>query len=308
LINELQLTPFNKHNCVAMLNTLYPPTISSNPTQHLTPTVLKEQREGWFRYITAVESKGVAVLENLINQGRHPGDKNGWPALRSSLDMYLRSASTIINECEAINSVDEFTPPRKGSATRTSISDDASKKRGRKADSGVSFNSERPSTSGSSNASAKIFAEQATSPVTHSPGNSKNSSTLERLAREVLRWKPKKPSSRDRTPSRPPTASGHRHVQAIKDDSNVVTSSDAQSGKKLRKMKSLGSLSDKRGNADLKARSHVDLSTTGEDDSPPPVPKFDVEAMKKAMEKAQKEREESRANAAGTKAARVLGA
>ncbi|KAF2230214.1 hypothetical protein EV356DRAFT_454251, partial [Viridothelium virens] len=130
LINELQLPPFNKFNCVAMLNTLYPPVVTAQPTTQLTPTVLAQQRDGWFRYITAVETNGAVVLANLTNQGRRPGDENGWPALRSSLDMYLRTATVVIAECTDVPSLQQFSNgPQQSRAA----------KRGRKADSGVSF-------------------------------------------------------------------------------------------------------------------------------------------------------------------------
>ena len=250
-----------------MLNTLYPPVVTSQPTTQLTPTVLKQQRDGWFRYITAVENNGPSVLENLLNQGRRHGEDNGWPALRSTLDMYLRSATVVIAECNEIRDLEHFNPHN---ASRRS-SDENSKKRGRKADSGVSFSTtgeqQRPSTSGSS-AHSKRSVESTLSPTSNStsPPVIKPSSALERLAREFLRLKPKKNVSA-------------APIVAVADDTAV-----AQPGPKkpatLRKMKSLGALSDSKVKDNAKAEKDV-----------PALPRVDKELMKREMERAKRERE-----------------
>lgn len=106
LINELSLNPFNKSNCIAMLNTLYPPVITTTkfvqPTAQLTPQILSSQRTGFFRYITAVEKNGNSVLTSLIDQNKRPGETNGWTALRDTLDSYVRMANSVIDECNEI--------------------------------------------------------------------------------------------------------------------------------------------------------------------------------------------------------------
>ncbi|KEQ67772.1 uncharacterized protein M437DRAFT_36469 [Aureobasidium melanogenum CBS 110374] len=153
LINELSLTPFNKHNCIAMLNTLYPPIVSSQPTSKLTPGILKKQRDTFFKYIQAVEKSGPAVLINLIQQGKKPTDENGWASTRNTLDMYLQVANSLISECQEILYTDT-----------TSIIDSAeTKRKGRKVDSGISFpesDHRRPSSS-SSKSSKNSFSEDA---------------------------------------------------------------------------------------------------------------------------------------------------
>ncbi|KAI9712361.1 MAG: hypothetical protein M1820_001574 [Bogoriella megaspora] len=271
LINELQLQPFNKHNCIAMLNTLYPPVMinTSTPTTHLTPTVLQQQRDGWFKYIQAVEGKGPKVLQNLAEQGKRPGDANGWSALRHTLDSYLRTASSVITECSDINSLNSFTALSPTSSTDA----ETGKKRGRKADSGVSFTSNnsnethRPSTSGSSG-SSKLTSITTPSPTTAMPAVSRGS-TIERLAREIFRIKPKKTS----TPSSSrPTSSDHAPAPTAADDSVVIEVKEAanKKPKTLKKIKSLGALSEghKKGNL-------TDLSPM------PPMPTIDKNEMEK---------------------------
>ena len=101
LINELSRIPFNKNNCVAMLNTLFPPQISTQPTSNYTLATLTDQknlRDSLFKYIQSVEKSGPQALETLMQQGKATGDRNGWVAVAKTLDMYLQLANGIIRE------------------------------------------------------------------------------------------------------------------------------------------------------------------------------------------------------------------
>ena len=77
----MRLEPFSKANSIAMLNTLYPPTTATPPTQ-------------------GVEKNGKDLLRNLEHQNKRPGDENGWAFLRETLDKYLRTANGVIEECQ----------------------------------------------------------------------------------------------------------------------------------------------------------------------------------------------------------------
>lgn len=160
-----------------MLNTLYPPTSTSRPTTKLTPEVLKRQRDIFFKYIGAVESKGVAVLKPLLVQNSNPGDENGWPRVRSILDNYLRVTSSLIDECTQITNLEEFVANR-------DEQQGWSKRQDRKADSGVSFGSDESVSLGTVEDRKRIgdtdMAEEA-------PPAKKHYSTLERIARELRR-------------------------------------------------------------------------------------------------------------------------
>ena len=181
LINEMSLEPFNKHNCVAMLNTLYPPVISTPPTSKLTPAVLKSQRDGFFRYIRAVEQNGSKVLNNLMLQGKRPGDSDGWGAVASTIDGYLRVACTSIAEFSEIGTAEQFA----GSEEKLSR---------RKVDSGVSFGSSKQSARPETRDGSALMRDKAGSPPTVSSSTfrspsvaSSKGSTLERIARELRR-------------------------------------------------------------------------------------------------------------------------
>ncbi|KAH9841304.1 hypothetical protein Tdes44962_MAKER07753 [Teratosphaeria destructans] len=172
MINELSLLPFNKHNCVAMLNTLYPPAISNPPTTKLTPAVLQAQRDGFFKYICKVEKSSPRILQNLMQQGKAPTDDNGWIAVTRTLGLYLQLANSMINESTDIVHVQDVSPRKvhgSGEARRA------------KADSGVSFTSDRPSTRSSSTAEQVSPIEPPSRPKTPSGGRS--GTALEKLAR-----------------------------------------------------------------------------------------------------------------------------
>ncbi|MCJ1441091.1 MAG: hypothetical protein MMC23_001577 [Stictis urceolatum] len=128
LINEMRLMPFNKVNCTAMLDTLYPKHYSAPPTPQLTETILNSQRNAFRRYIEAVEANGRNVLQTLEHQSRRDGDTNGWPVVREIVDKYLTSTNNLLDECNAVKGPEDFVPsqtPTPGPSARV--------------DSGVSF-------------------------------------------------------------------------------------------------------------------------------------------------------------------------
>lgn len=208
MINELSLEPFNKANCIAMLNTLYPPTSLQSqpfvqPSVQLTATVMSTQRQGFFRYVNAVERNGPSVLGRLMEEHRRPGEMTGWPSLRETLDNYLRMANSIIEESYEVTG-------NSGSPTSAEFSfgDDDDDDGRRKVDSGISFGSNsssnrnsaqsdkshatRPSTSSSVSAHSRKTSreKQGLSADDDVTITSKSSgSTLERIARELKRMK-----------------------------------------------------------------------------------------------------------------------
>ncbi|MCJ1282873.1 hypothetical protein MMC26_002199 [Xylographa opegraphella] len=206
LINEMRLAPFSKPNCIAMLNTLYPPTPTFPPTPQLTPTILSSQRNAFFRYIQAVERAGKGVLVNLEQQSRRPHEPNGWPVVRDIVDKYLRTANAVIDDCVAVASAADLDLP--------------AGKPGRRADSGVSFaSSDRPSTStGHTSGSGGGGGLNTDKPLPASPRlqqacpptpSKTRGSTLERIAREIRRIKTRSAENRSKqNPDNhsPPTA------------------------------------------------------------------------------------------------------
>lgn len=164
--------PYNKANCIAMLNTLFPPVteFTTAATPQLTLRIMKSQRDGFFRYISAIETNGKRILEQMIQHGAQPGDNNGWPLVRDALDKYLRAVNEIIDDCAMANGLGP------------SSVDEQRKGHNRKADSGVSFGSTQ--TTGTHNSSDSVL-EKPLPPSPAKEPQARSGSTLERLAREL---------------------------------------------------------------------------------------------------------------------------
>lgn len=241
------LQPFDKTNCLAMLNTLYPPVMSSQPTSKLTQEMLQTQREGYFRYIQSVEKRGTACLETLMKQGRKEGEDNGWPAVRRALSQYLALANSIINECWDVNNLRfNATRPLEPAAPPPlppSTEQEAERRNGRKVDSGVSFGSQGQHSKNNSTSSNK----SAASSFRHGYGHStvdigKGGTALERLAREFRKIRPKQKSVNEIIDTRRPSLSTLDQENQIPGSS--PTTPKAKGVSRLRKMRSLGALSE----------------------------------------------------------------
>lgn len=206
MINELSLLPFNKLNCMGMLNTLLPPQPASGgklPSPLLTSQKLRQERDTFFHYITQVQKHGPGVLENLTQ-----GESTNWQAVQTQVDKYLRVAKNIIDESMATMGTEDFksvAEPRKG----------------KKTDSGVSFGSDlRPSTSSS------IHERPVSESSNDGHSTLKGLSKLEKLSREFKRMRIK---------TRPDVE------EMIKMDQDVPAVEDCKS-KKIKKARSLANL------------------------------------------------------------------
>ncbi|KAE8147537.1 hypothetical protein BDV25DRAFT_31958 [Aspergillus avenaceus] len=176
LINEMLLEPHNKANCIAMLNTLFPPVTNATagPTAQLTPQILKSQRDGFFRYIAAFENNGRQILDSVIAQGAPEGESTGWPLVRDALDKYLQITNDIIDDCAMVND-------------QSSLKETADSQPRRKVDSGISFASSddfRVPSLHSRNVSEDVV-DKPLPPAPRESQSKSGGSTLERLTREL---------------------------------------------------------------------------------------------------------------------------
>lgn len=240
------LAPLNKHNCLAMLNTLYPPTFSSDT--HESSMALQKEREPLFKLINRVEQNGKTELNSIICHGRNPGDTTGWPAVHICLEDYLQLANSIISECMDIVDVDDIS------------------KRVRKADSGISFSTleRRPSSSGSDATNTSEQSVQGRRK--RSVSVKKQGSTLERLARDLMSMGRRK--------------SAEDEEQSTSVESTPVAPSgfDTDKPKALRKIRSFGNI----GNMRLSmsgSSSYAQLPSHWE------TPAFDVAEMKEERQR-----------------------
>lgn len=303
LINEMSMIPFNKAACLAMLNTLYPPTTIPTaqfvqPTAQLTQKVLSTQRNGFWRYIGAVEKNGTSILATLMDQHKRPGDVTGWTSLRDTLEKYLQMASGIIDECYEIGSRNSVGMASPAAASFSSVDVDVDGNR-RKVDSGVSFASTASSSSNRNSAQSHQTRPSTSSTTsTHSHKQSKEKplpekplpmpeeeapkkaagSALERIAREIRRMK-SRGDVRDTPRNRPSTAVSAADLVLADDNQSLQTPG------KERRLRTKLSLSRMRSNGALKERdvntpASAPASRDGGHDLGE-VPAFDVEEMKR---------------------------
>ncbi len=297
----MSLTPFNKASCLAMLNTLYPPTTIPTaqfvqPTAQLTPKILSTQRNGFFRYINTVEKNGPAVLTSLMDQHKKPGDATGWPHLRETLDRYLRMAIGVIDECYEVVGRDSsaVTSPTAASFSSTDTDEDSNR---RKIDSGISFTTStsskrnsaqshqsRPSTTSSTSTHSRKTSKDKPLPETPLPSPTEApqkpaGSTLERIAGQLRKMK-SKGDIKDAPKSRPSTAVTATDV--------VMTDGQPQppTPGKERRIRPMLSLKKMRSNSALRERdinkqsASAPVSRDGANDLGE-LPAFDVEEMKR---------------------------
>jgi hypothetical protein len=225
MINEMSVEPFNRFNCQAMLNTLYPPPHPGRPQpiKDLSPEKYNAQREGFFNYITAVGKRGVLVLNNLKEQGALQGDETGWPATQISLDKFLATAKKIIDDCMEATSVEHFDPP-------APVVQETPSRKGKKTDSGVSFGSNRPPST--SNGKDQPLS---TSPAITQTSSHKSLGGWGKLQRELKRLRVKTRPEVEEI-AKPEKAEKLSPVVDITDNDNK------QVRPKIKKMKSMGSL------------------------------------------------------------------
>lgn len=292
LINELSLTPFNKANCIAMLNTLFPPAMGAlngqfvQPTHQLTPAVLTSQRTGFFRYIKAVEKNGTAVLKCLIHQGERAGENSGWPSVREAMEKYLRMANGIIDECSEITGKDSVQSPVLSNFSGAEVDDE----KRRKVDSGISFTASsnrgsmqshqtRPSISSTATSHSRNQSTEKPLPpnppeTVHKPAGS----TLERIAREIRKIK-SRGEMRDSSRSRPAATISTDMPMVDADAPPPLTPSKERKLRlrpSLMKMRSSGALRERDANSSGSTPPSRDGQLEGEGES-----KFDVVEMKR---------------------------
>ena len=180
IINEILLEPHNKHNHIALLNTLYPPISpgTGTPTPQLTHQLLKAHRDAFFKMINKVSTRGVDPVRQSVQQGELENGANSWLSVYNALDKYLNLANELIDECVLITEpahLDSF--------------DATSRTKTRKVDSGCSFGPAIPEGLSSSESVAEN--DQGGKPLPQFPlpsekdAPSGKGSVLERLSREL---------------------------------------------------------------------------------------------------------------------------
>ncbi|PWW80621.1 hypothetical protein C7212DRAFT_350036 [Tuber magnatum] len=95
LLHELSITPFNKFNCIATLNTLYP-IEEADINSYLPAPTLASQRHALWRYITGVEKNGPGILESVRT------GNGGWAGVSEAVNAYLRLSLDMIQRADEL--------------------------------------------------------------------------------------------------------------------------------------------------------------------------------------------------------------
>lgn len=102
MVKQLQEPRWNKHECLALLNTLFPPAIEGTPNDSICKNSMHKYRAVFYRYIQETEAIGPSCMTKFIYQLSHPGTGHTWPEVRADIDRYLELADLMIEQANAV--------------------------------------------------------------------------------------------------------------------------------------------------------------------------------------------------------------
>jgi hypothetical protein len=108
MIYELKSEPLYKPNVLAMLNTLFPPSMRHMPNEKVDIKTLQKYRAIFYRYILTVDKEGTGILKEFVQKLLIPGTKHSWPETRRHLEEYIKLAEIMIEEAKAVDGIDFF--------------------------------------------------------------------------------------------------------------------------------------------------------------------------------------------------------
>lgn len=123
MVHELNQPSFYKPNVLAMLNTLFPPSIEELPNSRIPASVLHKHRASLYHYMLAVESGKHQPLNAFVAKHLRIGTSYSWPETRLQLEKYTELADSMIRQARSVHGVEYF-QPHPAPRPRTSISDD----------------------------------------------------------------------------------------------------------------------------------------------------------------------------------------
>src|SRR4051794_29788600 len=108
MIHELKSEPFYKPNVLAMLNTLFPPSMKYMPNDKVDIRTLQKYRATFYKYILTVDKEGTGILKEFVQKLLVPGTKHSWPKTKAELEKYIKLAEVMITEAKAVDGIDFF--------------------------------------------------------------------------------------------------------------------------------------------------------------------------------------------------------
>ena len=108
MIHTLKSEYFYKSDVLAMLNTLFPPSVRELPNDRINPKVLHKHRATFYRYIMAVEANGPKVMDSFEKRLLGPGTRHSWQETRENLEAYLELTDLMMDQASEVWSVKTF--------------------------------------------------------------------------------------------------------------------------------------------------------------------------------------------------------
>ncbi|KAK2626252.1 hypothetical protein QTJ16_004514 [Diplocarpon rosae] len=131
---------FDKAHALAVLNTLFPPSVQEIPNEKFDPKIVQYHRAKFYRLLLEVDRNGPLVILDLVESARAKHGSSSWPYVRQTLANYLHWAETMVKEAQKVYGIGFFPRvegytlgPRSmstgiGPPFKTSISKDSSTK------------------------------------------------------------------------------------------------------------------------------------------------------------------------------------
>jgi hypothetical protein len=166
MVNELRSVPFYKPNVLAMLNTLFPPSMKDMPNDKVDIVTLQKHRATFYKYILAVEQQGSHIVEDFVKKLLQPEIKHSWPGTVRELDEYINLADSMIEEAKDIEGSDFFHDSSSVRRSRTTS---------------TAYSTDRPPTVSSANTNYEDYRfsfASASSPTAINNNNKTSSSTI----------------------------------------------------------------------------------------------------------------------------------
>ena len=107
MVHELQTPHFVKENVLAMLNTLFPPSLQRLP-RRIPSKVFHLLRATFYRYLVLIEANGTQIFGGYVKKLETPGNKYTWMKVRSCVADYIKYADDMIQNAREVDGIEYF--------------------------------------------------------------------------------------------------------------------------------------------------------------------------------------------------------
>ncbi|RFU33496.1 hypothetical protein B7463_g2893, partial [Scytalidium lignicola] len=117
MIYELKKQPFNKIDVLAMLNSLFLPSLREQSQSRVLPEILYRYHQSFYQLMYSVDANGPRVVDEFINRHLRPGTMHDWVETRRSLQRYFEIGLNMIEQAEKVYGIQYFAPHNEESSS-----------------------------------------------------------------------------------------------------------------------------------------------------------------------------------------------